>query len=293
MAGSHRRILVEIKSENILDEWMLSRLNESIEEITTSLDSYRLDKAARPINDLIDDMSNWYIRRSRRRFWKSEDDTDKKSAYQTLHLTLLKLCQLLAPFAPFLTDYIWQELVVGTDLPSSVHLSDWPKPGLINQKILNDMAKARDYITIGLAKRAEAHIKVRQPLESVTVPKLSTEYENLIAEELNVKQVLSGDSVKVNTKLTPELKREGLIRDVIRYVQSLRKEADLKVDARIKIALITENDELKKAIHEHSETIKAETLALEVIQDQKTIKGLERHVLIEGTKLEIILTPSI
>ena len=284
--------MVELKSNNILDQWMLSRLNDSIKEITQELDEYRLDKAARPINDLLDDMSNWYVRRSRRRFWKSEDDTDKQLAYQTLHFTLLKLCQLMAPFAPFLTDYIWRELITGTDLPKSVHQSDWPLAGSIDQELLDEMTQAREYVTIGLGQRAEAHIKVRQPLASVTVPELPEAFKEIIAEELNVQKVEWGKVVTVNTKLTSELKSEGLIRDVIRYVQTVRKEAALKVDDRINLVLITDNAELERAIQVHIETIKTETLALELTLGDTELKGFEKDVLIERIKLRIILSRS-
>ena len=285
--------LVEPNSSNVLDQWMLSRLNYTVKEITQSLDDYRLDKAARPISDLLDDISNWYVRRSRRRFWKSEDDADKQSAYQTLHFTLLKLCQLMAPFAPFLTDYIWRELVKGTDLPDSVHLSDWPTIGSINQKLINEMAQAREYVTIGLAQRAEAHIKVRQPLASATVPELSSAYKGVIADELNVHKIEWGaGTVRVDTKLTPELKHEGLARDVVRQVQAVRKEAELNVDDRIDLVLTTQDTELKQAISEYSGTIKAETLALDISSQDKEQNGFNQEVLVEGSKLQITLYKS-
>ncbi|HSX37064.1 MAG TPA: isoleucine--tRNA ligase, partial [Patescibacteria group bacterium] len=176
-------------SDNVLDQWMLARLNETIAEVTKGLDGYRLDKASRPLAELLDDTSNWFVRRSRRRFWKSEDDSDKQQAYATLHYTLLSLCQLMAPFTPFLTDNIWRQLVQGTDLPSSVHLSDWPKASKANGELLGEMARVREYIATGLALRAEAKVKVRQPLASVTVPSVSHHYLDVIAEELNVKEV--------------------------------------------------------------------------------------------------------
>ena len=154
------------------------------------------------------------------------------------------------------------------------------------------MAQAREYVTFGLAQRAEAHIKVRQPLVSASVPKLPNVFKEVIAEELNVQKVEWGKVVKVNTRITAELNRVGLIRDVIRYVQTVRKEAELRVDDRIQLALITQNAELEQAIQEYSENIKAETLALDLSLRNEELKGLKREVLIENRKLLIILCRS-
>jgi isoleucyl-tRNA synthetase len=257
--------LVEPHSDNILDQWMLSRLNEASAAVTKAMDGYRLDRATRPIADLLDDASNWYVRRSRRRFWKSEDDGDKQQAYATLHYTLLRLCQLLAPFSPFLPDHLWGQLVQGTDLPPSVHLSDWPQGEKIDKELINEMAKARGFIADGLAQRAEAKIKVRQPLQSVTVPELPAIYEDIIAEELNVKEVKWSKTApaKLDTKLTPELKAEGLMREIVRHVQKARKDAGLNVDNRIHLSLETADKELQAVLKDDKLTdiIKHETLA--------------------------------
>jgi len=282
---------IEPKSDNVLDQWMLSRLNEAINEVTKAMDEYRLDKATRPLAELLDDVSNWFVRRSRRRFWKSEDDADKQQAYETLHYTLLRLCQLMAPFAPFLTDHIWRKLVVGTDLPTSVHLSDWPKAGGVNATLLDEMTKARESITVGLAQRAEAKVKVRQPLASATVPELPDSYKDVIAEELNVKEVKWGKQVSVDTNVTPTLKREGLMREVVRNVQSIRKQAGLEVDNRIILVLTTEDGELRKAIDEHAETLTHETLALK-LEKKNTSAAYEANVEIEGKELHIGISKS-
>ncbi len=281
--------LVEPHSDNILDQWMLSRLNEAIGAVTKAMDNYRLDKATRPIQELLDDASNWYVRRSRRRFWKSEDDSDKQQAYATLHYTLLRLCQLLAPFAPFLPDHLWQQLAAGTDLPQSVHLSDWPEPGKINKQLVAEMAKARGFIADGLAQRAEAKIKVRQPLQSVSVPELPDVYRDIIAEELNVKEVKKGKQVELDTKLTPELKREGLMREVVRHVQKARKDAGLDVDNRINLCLITEDDELMSVLKDDklTDVIKHETLAKTLGGPVKD--GYEAAVKVDGAELLISL----
>jgi isoleucyl-tRNA synthetase len=281
--------LVEPHSDNILDQWMLSRLNETVAAVSKAMDAYRLDKATRPIQELLDDASNWYVRRSRRRFWKSEDDGDKQQAYATLHYTLLRLCQLLAPFSPFLPDHLWQQLAAGTDLPPSVHLSDWPQGGTIDKELLYEMAKARDFIAEGLAQRAEAKIKVRQPLQSVTVPELPDVYRDIIAEELNIKEVKRGKEVKLDTKLTPELKREGLMREVVRHVQKARKDAGLDVDNRINLQLETDDKELQAVLQEDklTEVIKHETLAKTL--GEPVEGGHSATVKVDGAELTISL----
>jgi isoleucyl-tRNA synthetase len=262
--------LVEPQSQSLLDQWVLARLNQAVAEVTAGMEEYRLDKGSRPIAELLDDISNWYVRRSRRRFWKSEDDDDKQSAYETLHYVLLRTAQLLAPFAPFLSDYIWRDLVKGTDLPQSVHLSDWPsvkEPLSTSHIMLENMINARALITEGLAQRAAAGIKVRQPLAKATVSglEMSPALQQIMAEELNVKEVVNQEgsevSVQIDTKLTDELKAEGLSRDLIRSIQNARKNAGFKVDDRIHLRLETTSKEVNSAIEQFKDTIFAETLA--------------------------------
>jgi isoleucyl-tRNA synthetase len=261
--------LIEPKSDNLLDQWMIARLKHSIAETTVGLDGYRLDRGARPLTDLLDDLSNWYIRRSRRRFWKSEDDSDKNQAYQTLHYVLVGTCQLMAPFAPFLSDYIWRELVKGTDLPHSVHLSDWPSVSELDSTslmMLENMNNARALITEGLAQRAAAGVKVRQPLAKAIVKgmELSPAMQQIIADELNVKEVVNelGDEVKIemDTTLTEELKAEGLARDLIRAIQNARKNAGFSIDDRINLRLESDSSEVNTALKQFQDTIYAETL---------------------------------
>jgi isoleucyl-tRNA synthetase len=265
-----RNPLKQPKSENLLDQWVLARLDHAVAEVTSGLEDYRLDKASRPIADLLDDVSNWYVRRSRRRFWKSEDDADKNAAYETLHYVILRTCQLLAPFAPFLADHIWRELAQGTDLPKSVHLSDWPsvkEPDSTSLIMLENMNNARALITEGLAQRAEAGIKVRQPLARATVKglELSPAMQQILAEELNVKELSNQEggevSILMDTALTDELKAEGLSRELIRAVQSARKSADFNVDDRIHLRLESDSKEVSQVIEQFKDIIYAETLA--------------------------------
>ena len=245
---------------NPLDKWIISRVHQLNQHITEHMDDYNLPEAMSDILPLLDDASNWYVRRSRRRFWKSEDDGDKAEAYRTLHYVLLKLSVILAPFTPFLAEELYQKLGGGEE---SVHLLDWPTNYTVDQLVLDEMKELREYINEGLSLRAKAGIKVRQPLASVDVPKLGefVDYQSVLIDELNVKSVNIGEVEAIDEEITPELKREGYMREVIRHVQAARKAAGLNVDDRISLQLDTDDAELAKALDEHHDTIYVETLA--------------------------------
>jgi isoleucyl-tRNA synthetase len=245
--------------ENPLDLWIVSRLHQLTNEIEKHMDVYDIPNAMKPILPFIEDTSNWYVRRSRRRFWKSGSDVDKNNAYQTLHYVLVQLSMILAPFTPFLSEELYQKLT-GDE---SVHLLDWPKAGHINELVVDEMETVRDYVNQGLSIRAKEHIKVRQPLASVTVPNLGkfVDFEDILSEELNVKKVISGKEFILDLVITKKLKSEGISREVIRHIQSARKSAGLNIDDRIHLSLITDNAEIKQAIVEHSKLITDETLA--------------------------------
>ena len=290
-----RAPLEKPKSENLLDQWVLARLKQAVAEVTAGMEEYRLDKGSRPIADLLDDVSNWYVRRSRRRFWKSEDDDDKNAAYETLHYVILQTAQLLAPFAPFLSDHVWREMVQGTDLPKSVHLSDWPsvkEPSDTSRIMLENMSNARALITEGLAQRAAAGIKVRQPLARATVSglELSPALQQIVAEELNCKEVINQEGtvakVLVDTAITDELKAEGLARDLIRVIQNARKNAGFNVDDRIHLRLDSSSKEVNQAVKQFKSTIDAETLAI----GELTGKGSHSETTkIDGHSVEVHL----
>ena len=300
--------------KNPLDTWIISRVHQLTQEVERHMDGYDLPNAMKPILPFIDDASNWYVRRSRRRFWKSGDDADKNNAYRTLHYVLVQLSMVLAPFTPFLADELYQKLTGG----ESVHLLDWPKTGHINELSLRHMGSVREAINQGLSQRATAGIKVRQPLQKVTVfglHNLDSELVDIIADELNVKEVVvTPDSppvtadqsfvdvvkaaegtyglldirVEVDTKLTAELKREGLVREVIRQVQNARKQAGLNVDDRIALQLHSGAAELTKAIDEYKDTIAEEVLATSLTEGQKVL-GFDVAVTVEGHELTISL----
>ena len=265
---------------NPLDIWIISRLHQLVAEVERHMDTYNIPDALSPILPFLDDASNWYVRRSRRRFWKSEDDGDKNDAYRTLHYVLVRLSYILAPFTPFLAEELYHNM---TGDAESIHLKDWLPAGEVNRVMLRDMNALRTVVNDGLSKRAAEGIKVRQPLASAKL--VSTISQNtpeeivrflvdIARDELNVKsveavtgseldipEVSAQPSVVYDLNITPELKREGLMREIVRHVQSARKKAGLQVDDRIILQLTTNDDQLRQAINEHRATIAAETLA--------------------------------
>lgn len=254
----------EANSENILDRWILSELQVLIREVDAKLEAYDVYSAGKSIEAFIDNLSNWYIRRSRKRFWKNENDGDKNAAYQTLYDVLVTLAKLMAPFTPFIAEEIYRNLASiapapqsrggsgrGDEYSDSVHLAEFPKAdeSLIDEKLNSDMALLREVVTLGLQKRAEAKIKVRQPLQRVLLPQKyasvfnrtitgkSGEWEAILLDELNVKGVSLSEyeEVGLDTNVTPELKLEGQAREIIRFIQELRKEAGYDVENRIAV----------------------------------------------------------
>jgi isoleucyl-tRNA synthetase len=275
---------------NPFDIWILSRLHQLTAEVTTHMDSYDVPNALKAVLPFIDDASNWYVRRSRRRFWKSGDDADKQAAYQTLHYVLVRLAQVLAPFTPFLADELYQKLT-GEE---SVHLTDWPQAGHVDELVTAEMSQVREYVTEALALRAEAKLKVRQPLARLGVPRLGefVDFKEILRDEVNVKAVEQASELTLDTELTPVLKQEGQMREVIRLVQNARKKAGLQVDDRITLVLATPDELLGKAITAHTDTIASETLAtsLRIAQDDK--QAFHETAKADGADLHIGLTKS-
>ena len=231
------------ESQNILDQWIITRLNETIVQVTTGLEAGEIDRATRPFMDLIDDLSTWYLRRSRDRF-KGDDLVDKNAALATTKFILLEIAKLMAPFTPFVSDDIYNR--VGGTL-ESVHLESWPVATKVDAKLLADMKLARDIASQGLEARMSAKINVRQPLSRLSVKEskiTDVRLEGLIKDEVNVKEILFGATIEtlvsLDTSLTPALKEEGMVRELIRVIQDLRKEKGLTVSD--KATLIIEAD---------------------------------------------------
>ena len=296
---------------NPLDIWIVSRLHQLVAEVERHMDAYNIPDALSPILPFLDDASNWYVRRSRRRFWKSEDDGDKNDAYRTLHYVLVRLGYILAPFTPFLAEELYRNLTSDNE---SIHLKDWLTAGAVNDQALADMSRTRELINNGLSLRMkqdehQVSIKVRQPLQSAAYAgaKLAEYYEQIMAEELNVKEIRWIESldehladydvtegmikpeswVEISKHLTPELKREGLMREVVRHVQSARKKAGLQVDDRIELGIISSDTEIAQAVDVFADTIKAETLAVKL---GSATDDMEKYdVKVDGKPVEIYL----
>ena len=287
---------------NPLDIWIVSRLHQLITEVERGLNNYNLQDATKPILPFLDDASNWYVRRSRRRFWKSEDDGDKNDAYRTLHYVLVRLSYMLAPFTPFLAEELYHNLTGDNE---SIHLKDWLPAGEIDNSMLRDMNALRTAVNDGLSKRASEGIKVRQPLASVklintisrdTPAEVAQFLIDIAKDELNVKSVeivtdseseSAQPSVVYDLTITPELKREGLMREIVRHVQSARKQAGLQIDDRIVLSISSDDSEISQAVDAFADVIKAETLAVEL---NSVINESEKYdVKIEGKLVEISL----
>ena len=325
------------ESANVLDKWIVSSMETLINDVTAAMDAYDLQKSVRPFVKFVEDLTNWYIRRSRRRFWKSTNDGDKLSAYRTLRYVLVQLAKVAAPFTPFIAEEIYRNLKGASD-PASVHLCDFPTANVAARDLALEkrMADVQAAVELGRRLRADNDLKVRQPLAVLKLAGGDVKgLEELIEDELNVKNVafiadetelcevtfkanfktlgkkcgakmkavaagiaalksfsgsttiegieLTADDVLVTRKpkeglvvasqgaivvgletaLTPELISEGLAREFVSNVQSMRKEADFEVTQRIALT-VEADDEMKAALTTHADYVKAETLAVEL-----------------------------
>ncbi len=282
-----------------LDNWISSELNRLVSEVSKLMDSYNPTSATRRIEGFIDNLSNWYVRRNRRRFWKSENDADKLAAYTTLHQCLVTLSKLLAPFVPFIAEELYQNLFrsVNPEARESVHLTDFPiaDETKINDKLNSDVGLAMKISSLGRAARAKAGIKVRQPLDKALVG-VETEGEKKalkslatgVMEEINVKQLVilskakeqgefpsnmpdysvTNDArywVAISTELTPELIAEGVSRELVRHLQNMRRNAKFDITDHIITYYQTKEPLIKQVINTFADYIKQETLSQDLI----------------------------
>jgi isoleucyl-tRNA synthetase len=287
---------VPVRERALLDRWLLAELAVTIADLEKAMEAYDPATAARRLEAFVLDLSTWYVRRSRRRFWKSESDADKRSAYQTLYQVLVSLAQLLAPFMPFVSETIYQNLAAGKGgHPESVHLSDWPAPAADwrDDELRQQMSVVRRLVATGLAARNTAGIKVRQPLLAVTIAekRLNPDLEAILLEELNIKAARyqgAGGGLTLDTEISPELKLEGLARDLVRKIQELRKQSGFAVEDRIR--LFYQGDGiLAEALERWRDYIAAETLAVAVARGEAPNGASSETLQIEGHSLTVSL----
>ena len=284
---------VPIQKRGMLDRWLLAELVAVTAEIERALDAYDPYVASRRLESfVVEDLSKWYVRRSRRRFWKSESDADKQSAYQTLYQVLTSVVQMLAPFMPFASEVIYRNLArERAGWPESVHLTDWPQSDSTwrDDGLRREMARVRKLVEAGLAARNAAGIRVRQPLRSITIADapLEPELEAILLGELGVKAARyhgEGGGVSLDTEITHDLRLEGLARDLVRKLQDLRKQSGFQLDDRIAI-FYHGNGILAEALERWRDYITAETLAVRVVKEAPP-DGVPLHrIKIEGHEL--------
>jgi isoleucyl-tRNA synthetase len=303
---------IPVEQRNALDRWIISRLNTLTKEVIAAIERYEIHVASRKLEDfVVADLSNWYIRRSRRRFWIVEENFDKDCAYLTLYEVLVALCKLLAPFVPFITEHLYQNIVRGVldNAPESVHLCDYPAPdeSLIAQELEDSMALVSKLVEAGRRARSEAGIKIRQPLREVVVvcsegaKAKAACLAGIVRDELNVQEVkfedvhepvsdrLKGEFAKykqvevegdttlcLDISLDNTLIEEGLVRDLVRRIQGMRKDLDLEYTAKIRIWY--EGDEaVRAAMKKYHDYICEETLAVGIDEAQSPSKGTQTY----------------
>jgi len=282
------------QSTHVLDTWILARLNQLILEVTDGLDTYSINDATRPIMDFVLDLSQWYVRLSRSRFKKQSSvfslqssgdalEEDFQQAVRTLQHVLVTLSKIMAPFTPFIAEKVFQTTVNGRQTTDSVHLEEWPEVGdlIVGEDLLKQMGLARKIVEMGHSLRKESGIPVRQPLSELRIKnqKLGDDYENLVAQELNVKSVVcsqesvDGDIVEkkdgelhVVLVITVDdtLKKEGLLREIVRTVNQMRKEQGLTREDRVVLVYKTDDVLLTSVFVDFTDELKASVLADEV-----------------------------
>lgn len=303
-----------------LDRWILSELNRLTDSVTRALDEYDATGAGRKIEEFVDNLSNWYVRRSRRRFWKSENDVDKQSAYTTLYQCLVTLVKLIAPLTPFVAEEIYQNLVrpFDKDAPESIHLTDYPLADLsqVDEKLSAAINLVVKVTSLGRAARAKSNLKVRQPLAKVLV-KVRTEDEKAsleqmasqVLDELNVK-VLSvveslpvdkhpdwpaveegGLTVMIDTEISQELLDEGLARELVHRLQTLRKQAGFDIADHIE-TYYEGGPSVKRVMERFAHYVKQETLSRKLVEGKPPEGAFSKSQAIDGNKVNLAVKKS-
>lgn len=275
------------QNPNMLDSWILARLHQLQHEVIALNDSYRLDSATRVLIAFVDDLSNWYVRRSRRRFQSQASAKERAAALSTLHHVLLEFTKLLAPCAPFVAEEIYRNLT-GKESVHLEQLIESQETTPEEQALLNTMNTARQIVSQGLAARAAAKIKVRQPLARLVAPNvesLPAEVVQMIKDEVNVDEVAFGSELMLDTNITPDLRSRGIAREIIRHGQTLRRQAGYALDDRIHLILTTQDAELLSVIDSKRDEITGALQADDVQADGAA--DTQKEVLIEGKKVTI------
>ena len=290
-------------SQNVLDRWIIEKLHNLVKEMTEAMENYNLPKAMRPITNFVDELSTWYLRRSRDRF-KSEDAADRQNALATTQHVLVELAKLMAPFMPFMAENLWQK-ASDHDFKNeaqSVHLEAWPKAvladheGEVNGSVLANMETVRRIVELGLAKRDAAGIKIRQMLSKITVKSgevLAPEYLELITDELNIQEiefvrvVSPNIEIELDTNITPELKLEGTKREIIRFVNMLRKDAGLSLQDKAHIYIAGADQAMGADIEKMSVDIRRDTLAVSLEIVSEISAPFKKDIKVDSAKLAL------
>lgn len=263
----------KITRPSLLDKWILAEAEKSKSQIIKYLDKYLVFEATKEIDKFIDNLSRWYLRRSRRIFQKPEEKERWKESSLVLRKVLREAILMLAPFCPFITEYLWQNIKYQSD-KESVHLADYPKleKEYLDSRILLEMEKIREIAYQVLNLRQKAGIKVRQPLKELRIKDLSLKGKNelleILKEEVNVKEIIINpdmkEDIELDTTLTPQLIEEGIVREIIRQIQEERKNQKLTPQDKIRILVFCKEEPLLKIIKQWDETIKKETFSKEI-----------------------------
>lgn len=265
----------EPSQKHVLDRWILARLNQTLEIETAAMEGYDLQGAARPLQSFVTDLSTWYVRRSRDRM-KSEGE-DRAEAVATLRVVLDTFSKMIAPFLPFLAEVVYQDVrggFLGDEDGGrlSVHLEDWPESEVVDTDVIEKMGDARAVVSRALDIREDAGRPIKQPLAAMTITtpswQIDQDYLDVILQEVNVKtaNVETGEElvVTLDLELTPALIREGMVRDITRRVNQLRKEAGLTIEDRIDLKLFSVSDEVSLMFDEHKDALAEGALAQSV-----------------------------